>query len=820
MENSNQPRHDKNWGQKRILVVSFIGLPALFVVMGLAGYFWLLTSLPKTSGTVQIAGISSSVSIQRDENGIPHITAKTDDDAYFALGYVHAQDRFWQMEMMRRYGAGRLSEVMGDGTVGIDRWMRTLGLYRLAQSQISEMEQPVRRSMEAYARGVNDWLSGKSGLLGLEFAGFWYTPEPWKLADSLVWGKIMATRLGGNFRDEILRTQIAKRIAPGRVGEMWPAYPSDAPVTGAGAASQWSEGLLNDLITLAPNVMGKPTGASNFWAIGPTLTDTNDAILANDPHLGFSAPIMWYLADIVTPTLNIRGATVPGVPFHILGANASIAWGITSTQADNEDLFVEKLSGKDRLRYVALGNDTEFNVHQETIRVKGQMDQDINIRLSRHGPIISDLRNDTRLLGDDDHVVALAATYLFGADQTTAAFYQLNRATTWQEFQSGLRKIQGPVMNFVYADVAGNIGYQTAGQVPVRRNGSGIVPSPGWLGNTAWVGYVPFDSLPSDYNPVSSKIINANNRVIGDGDRYFISHDWAARYRADRIEHGLKDASKKTILQTQELQNDGLSLMAKDILPILIKAVRPGNKSVNSILKLLKNWNGVMARNRSEPLIFSTWVLELNKLIYADELGNLTSRYLKLRPRFLKSVLSRRQMWCDDVNTQDIEGCNQLINAALDRALDTLSEKYGSDRRKWAWGAAHMAVFKHNVFTRIPLLNRLADIKIASDGGNFTVNRGATRPNDKTAPFSHIHGPGFRAVYDLGNLHNSRFVIATGQSGNPLSEHYSDFVTRWRDGKYVKFRNDIRDGDVQGLDKLVLVPKSTNRANNDKEDIK
>jgi len=789
----------------RFLIIGLIGFPALVVLAGLSGVFWLRTSLPDTTGTVQLTGIQSSVVIARDRDGVPHIRAETDADAYFALGYVHAQDRFWQMETMRRFGAGRLSEVMGEATLGTDKWMRALGLYRLAQDQIGTLDEPVRRALEAYARGVNGWLEHRSGLPSLEFAGFRYTPEPWRVADSLVWGKIMATRLAGNFRTEIFRSLIAKRVTPERIGELWPAYPADAPITITGSLS---EHVLDGLSSLSPWPAGRPKGASNFWVLGPGKTDTGGAILANDPHLGFSAPIMWYLARLKTPTLNVAGATVPGVPFHILGTNGVIAWGVTSTEADMEDLFVEKLSADDPTRYVTADGDAAFESHRETIKVKGMADQNLIIRHSRHGPVLSDLRSDLRTLGEDGHVVALSATYLLPSDRTFGAFFYLNRAKDWQTFQHGLRRVQGPVLNFVYADVNGNIGYRTAGKVPVRAKGSGMVPSLGWRGDMDWQGFIPFDDMPSLFNPLPSLILNANNRVVGNDYPYFISHDWAARYRADRISQGLSTSGRISLKQVEALQNDVVSLMARDLLPRLLNMTVPEHEAEKTALTLLEKWDGSMARDRTEPLIFSTWVLELNKRIYADELGNLTSGYLKMRPRFLKSVLSRRTRWCDDITTEKTEDCALVVSQALRRTISRLTEQFGADPENWAWGKVHRATFTHRILTRIPLLNRLGDISIDSDGGNFTVNRGATRVNNQNAPFAHIHGPGYRAIYDMDDVANSRFMIATGQSGNPLSEHYSDLLTRWRDGKYVRLMDKARPPETRGAETLTLRPRS------------
>jgi len=777
---------------RRSILIVLIGLPVLIAAIGLGLGVWLWTSLPQHSGGAEVAGLSKSLIIRRDKAGIPYIRTDSDEDAYFALGYVHAQDRFWQMETMRRFGAGRLSEIMGEATVGTDKWMRTLGLYQLVEQQVEDLDAPVRHALLAYARGVNAWLGGKSGLHALELALFQYQPEPWKVADSLVWGKIMATRLSGNFRTEILRALIAKRIPASRVGELWPAYPADAPVSISGLDKSDVKGLLAGLAALPPWPEGLPSGASNFWAVGRDNSSTGGAMLANDPHLGFGVPIMWYLARIETPKMQVSGATVPGVPFHILGHNKSIAWGITSAQADLEDLFIEGLSPDDPTQYLTPDGEQAFDVRKEVIKIKGKPDQTLEVQESRHGPIISGIRGDMKSLTGDDHVVALSATYLETDDLTSGAFYHLNHATDWSGFIEALQGIQGPVLNFAYGDVEGNIGFMTPGLVPIRGAGSGVVPSPGWTGETDWQGFVPFEELPQMFNPPEGRVSNANNRIVGPNYPYFISHDWAARYRVERIDQVLGEAQgKMDMKQMMALQNDSGSLMARDILPRLLNFVTSDRETDKTAISLLRKWDGVMGRGRAEPLIFSTWVLELNKAIYSDELAGLTSRYLNLRPRFLKSVLTRRSHWCDDSNTPDPEDCAAQVNLALSRAVDSLKSRYGDTPGRWKWGDQHKATFAHPVLTRVPLLNRLANLTIPSDGGDFTINRGATRPNNTAAPFAHIHGAGFRAVYDLSDLSNSRFMIATGQSGNPLSDHYSDLLLPWRDGNYLAFDADV-----------------------------
>ncbi|MBT6095834.1 MAG: penicillin acylase family protein [Rhodospirillaceae bacterium] len=773
-------------------VVMIVVLLAVLVMAG--GGAWLATSLPLLwpvgDNRIETPDVQKPVKVRRDENGVPHIHAETDTDAYFALGYVHAQDRFWQMEMMRRFGAGRLAEVLGAAALPSDKWMRTLGLYRLAERQAKDLPAPVHAALEAYAKGVNRWLASDMGIRTLELALLRYQPDTWKPADSLLWGKIMALRLGGNWRGEALRAQIAKRIGPEKVAELWPAYPADAPVTIAAADTTLFAGLesLPAWPFGAPMglLVGSPMGASNVWALAPANSDTGGALLANDPHLGFSAPILWYLAHIDSPGLKLTGATVPGVPFHILGHNKQVAWGITSTQSDIADLFVEKTVEGDGGAYLTPDGSEPFITRDEVIAVKGAAPVPLPIRETRHGPVISDLRPGIKAVIDDDHTVALAATYLQPDDISAAAFYELNRAENWIDFNRALAKFQGPQQNFAYADTAGNIGLVTAGTLPQRSRGEGYVPTAGWTGDTDWTGIVPFAELPKLYKPTNDIIINANNRIVAPDFRHFLGYDWAAPYRAQRIQELLDDNDSRTATGQQRIQRDVRSRMAADLLPLML-VVKTESAINKKAVALLGKWNGVMARSKPEPLIFMAWLLELNRALYADDLGELTSSFLGSRALLVKSILTHRQHWCDDVRTEDAEEtCAEILVKSLNNAMKRLSKEFGKDMADWRWGAAHRARFSNPVLGRIPVVDRFVNLEIESDGGNATINRGAMRLNDPVAPFTHIHGAGFRAVYDLKDLKKSRFGLATGQSGNPLSRHYRDQLDNWRRGRMFR----------------------------------
>ena len=741
---------------------------------------WLYSSLPDLAGRVEVlAGLAAPVEITRDSHGVPRIVAASPDDAYFALGYVHAQDRLWQMEATRRLAAGRLAEVLGERALASDRFMRVMGFQRLVERQWLGLAADTRRAFEAYAAGVNGWMDGHWGALPPEFLVLGFTPEPWRPTDSLLWPKLMGPRLSGNWRTELLRARLASRLSPKQIADLWPPYPADGPVT-VQTAELWRDLPLDQLAQALP-ALGQ--GASNAWAVDGSRTKSGKPLLANDPHLGFSVPILWYLASLEAPGLKVTGATVPGMPFTIIGHNDRIAWGFTATQSDLQDLFVERLDPADPGRYRTPDGSLPFSVREETIAVRGEADHQFSVRETRHGPVISDL---VEFPGSDDgRVLALAATYLRQDDRTPQAILRLNQAGGWDDVVAAVADFHAPQQNLTYADVDGNIGFITPGRVPIRRGGRGRTPVPGWTGEADWTGFVPQSALPRVLNPADGRIVNANNPVIPDDYPYFISESWAAPYRARRISGVLAaDGPPRDAEAMARVQSDSLSLMVPHLLP-LIGDIQVAGEGARRALALLLAWDGRMDRNRPEPLIFHTWLRELNRRVYADELGPFFESYWTLRPQFIARVFTERQGWCDDTRTTRTETCRGLAAAALTRTVAELSHRFEPDMAAWRWGAVHRARFKNQILAAVPLIGGLTTREIESDGGPETVNRGTGRISDEDAPFAHVHGAGLRVIMDLANLSRSRFMIATGQSGNPLSTHYDDLLEAWRDGQYL-----------------------------------
>jgi penicillin amidase len=765
------------------------GLFLLVLVAIAGGLLWLRTSLPDTDGRIALSGLSAPVEIKRDAHGIPTITAASERDAAFALGFVHAQDRLFQMDISRRYGAGRLSEWLGPTTVSVDRFMRTLGLYRLAEQQYALLSPGLRATLEAYAAGVNAYLGRHRGAWPIEYYLLGATPEPWRPADTLVWGKLMALQLSGSFRSELMHARLAQRLKPEELAILYPPYPGDAPVT-LGDLAALRDLPLDRIYASLPAMVG-PVFASNNWVVDGKHTQSGKPLLANDPHLGLSAPSVWYLARIETPDVSLAGVTSPGGPFVVLGHNAHIAWGFTTTESDVADLFVERIDPADQTRYETPEGPQPFLVRREQIGVRGADPVTVDVRATRHGPVISDLGGNYGKVATAETVLALRATWLDPDDRTPDAAWALNHARNWREFRDGLKDFAAPQQNMVYADVDGNIGFIAPARVPLRGKGDGWLPAPGWSGDYDWTGYIPFDSLPQALNPPSGRFVSANNKIVPDTYPYFLSRDWDLPSRAARINTLLDATPIQSPDATAAIQADILSPMAKDLLPLLLQTA-PASGRGAAALDRLKAWDGRMARDEAAPLLFATWLRELNRLLLAKKLGDAFDDYWGLRPDVVRLILTKHPAWCEQ-SAEAPPSCAEALARSLEMALDDLTRRYGAETKDWRWGRAHEAAFTNQLLSRVPVLRGIFATRIAADGGDDTLNRAATFTRDENEPFADVHGPTLRMIVDLSDIAATRFMIAPGQSGNPLSPHYADLMGRWREVGYLTL-----DGGAEG----------------------
>jgi penicillin amidase len=778
---------------RRILV----GVIVLLFMLGGGFYLYLRSALPQTEGRIVVRGPRAEIRVERDTDGVPRIVAQDDEDVAFGLGFVHAQERLFQMEMQRRYGAGRLSEVLGPQTVATDRQMRVLGLYRAAEAEIPFLSTAMNRALEAYAAGVNAFLDARRGALPPECLLLGFTPERWRPADSLIWGKLMALQVGGNYRGELLRARMARTISAADLAFLFPEYPKDAPTTLADLAPIYSRLALDDLYKALPPVVG-PNYASNNWVVDGRHSASGKPILANDPHLAFAAPGVWYLARLETPQHKITGATAPGVPLVVIGHNERVAWGFTTTTADVEDIFIEKVDPADPGRYLTPQGTEPFQSRHETIAVKGEPPVDITIRETRHGPVLSDALPPGT--AEPGFVLALSATFTAPDDRSAEAVWEINRAADWPSFRAALRHFVGPIQNIVYADVDGTIGFIAPGLVPIRRGGQGWLPAPGWTGASDWTGFVPFNELPSGVNPPSGHFATANNKIVPDSYPYFLSRDWDLPNRAERIEALLAATPVQTAASSAAMQADTVSLMARRLVPLMTAGVARNDATAEAVERL-RRWDFRMDMDKVEPLLFTAWLREFSRSLLFGRFGDAISDYWDLRPRVMEAVLTERPDWCDDAKRPGEESCGSRLAEALEAALARLRRDYGPDMAQWKWGRAHVAVFANPVFSRIPVLRDWLEIAIPSRGAYDTLNRGPSAIRDEARPFEHRYGAGLRMITDLASPEDARMIVTPGQSGDALSAHYSDLTQRWRDFGWLV------PGRSSAVSTLVLVPE-------------
>ncbi|WGF87121.1 penicillin acylase family protein [Marinivivus vitaminiproducens] len=758
--------------------VSLVGLLGLAAVAALFLALW--SSLPQVEGQARLPGLTAPVDVVRDTFGIPHIEAADEADAYRALGYAHAQDRLWQMEFHRRIGAGRLAEAVGPAGLPYDRLSRALDLHGLAEASEARLPPDALRLFQAYADGVNALLSNRNGLLPPEFLVLGIRPEPWTVADSLVLTRLMALDLAENWRRELLRLRLRTRLDDAHMADLWPDANKDGPVTLAGAPSPRHLAALAAALPPAP-----PDGqGSNAWVLAGSRTATGKPLLANDPHMSNRIPGVWYLAHLSAPGLNVIGATIPGLPAVVLGRNDHIAWGFTNTGGDVQDLFVEEAVPDRPGFYRTPEGVAPFTTRREVVRVKGGESVTLDIRSTRHGPILSDVIGEESGTVGRDRLIGFAWSGLDANDITPATGFRLARARDWDGFVEAIRTYTSPQQNIHYADVDGRIGFYAPGHLPVREGGDGFEAVPGAEAGFDWRGTIPFDELPHAVDPPSGRLFNANNAVVGPDYPHLITREWEEPLRARRLDERLAGGGYD-LGDMRRLQHDTMSMLARDLLPVMIDQLGRSGPLSGEARRLLA-WDRVAAPDRIEPLIFHAWYAALARRLYGDELGDLFDSYAGSRAAFTKAALlgGTRVDWCDDVSTADRgETCPGIVRAAWADALAWLTLRFGADRAAWRWGSVHVLELRHPVLDRLPLGNVLAGLDLPMGGDGTSLNVGHARYDlSSDEPFTVRLAASYRGLYDLAEPDRSRFVATVGQSGHPLSRHYRDMSEIWLDG--------------------------------------
>jgi penicillin G amidase len=807
-------------------------LAAIIVAFGLgaAGFAaWLAyASLPQLIGEVRIAGLESRVTIDRDVLGIPLIAAENERDAATALGFVHAQDRLWQMEMSRRIGAGRLAEVVGEPGLGTDRFLRTLGLYRAAEAAMAHLSPAATARLEAYARGVNAVIESRSRPLPPEFLLLRHRPELWTPADSLVLVKTMALSLVESWRRELTRATVLAELPPEALGDLWPETRADAvttiPDTSAArgpatpapapdlAAIRAIGDQARDLLAALP-LDGAPGQGSNSWVVAGRHSASGAALFANDPHLSLGTPAHWYLASIKTPAGLVQGATLPSLPVVVIGRNESIAWGFTNTGGDTDDLFIERVDPEDSSRYSTPEGSVPFATREETIRVKGAEPVTQIVRETRNGPVLSDVLPGAAELVGTGHVLALRWTALEPEDRTIEAGMGLARAGGWEDFETAIGHFFSPTQNALYADAEGGIGVTLAGRLPQRRSGDGSLPQPGWTGDHDWLGLLPAAANPRARDPAAGYLLNANNRLVGPDFPHHVTRDWNDDLRARRIDAVLGAAIRAgevlDVEAMRRLQNDQRSIMALDFLPLLravdstaLDAASEVDGEARAILAAMASWDGESAADRPEPLIFQAWYRALVHHVLADELGERFAAYRGIRSDAMRHIIENAPEWCDDTTLPDsVQTCLDMAVRALATALKELRGSERGDWREWRWGEASRVRMAHRPLDAIFGLRRLFSLQTLGGGDAGTV---AVARYAHDAPYTTVMAASLRLVADLGEASTLHAILPAGQSGHPLSPHFRDQKAAWRDGRLHRIV--IADNAREARHILTLLP--------------
>ena len=821
-----------------------IGLLAIVVLLGGGGGFYFKSYLPNTvapksfpqiDGEIQLDGLDAPVDIYRDEMGIPHIYATTRHDLFFAQGYVHAQERFWQMDFYRHVGEGRTAEMFGEGQVASDKFLTTLGWRQRSEQEYQAFTPESKAILTAYADGVNAYLKDHDGeAVSLEYAVLKllspdYKIEPWQPVNTLAWTKALAWDLRSNIDEDIQRAILLKTLTPDQVSELFPPYPADHPVivnnigegTSANIPLQLSAiDIPNETLTavqknvsLLDNLLGPLSEGvgSNSWAVSGNLSATGMPLLANDPHLGIAMPSIWYQVDMhcmpksdACP-YNFAGFSLAGAPGIILGHNDRIAWGLTFAYEDVMDLFIEKVNPDNPNQYEVNGQWVDFETRKETINVVGGDPVELTVRTTHHGPVISDTFGALKDQGDpndkefvpfkeragvdlpENYVISLSWAALQTGDPFEA-IWGFNKAQNWEQFREAASLFHTPGHNLLYADVDGNIGYQTSGDVPIRKSGDGTLPVPGWTGEYDWTGYIPFDELPYTLNPAEGYIVSANQKIPPSDYSHFIASTWDYGFRAQRILDMIQSAPGKIdIALFQQMQGDNYDASAAVLVPFLMN-VELNDSHSEDLRSMLSEWDYQARLDSAPAALYEAFWKNLLADTFNDDLPEKywpegSSRWFEVVRNIAKDPNS--QWWDDKATTDKVETRDDMIVRAFKDAVTELEKTLGKDSSKWTWGDLHGASFNNGTLggeTSPGLIRNLFN------RGPFPVSGGGSIVNATNWKATQGYGvtnlPSMRAIYDLSNLSNSVTVHTTGQSGHAYNNHYIDMADMWRNIEY------------------------------------
>ncbi|MEM8631736.1 MAG: penicillin acylase family protein [Pseudomonadota bacterium] len=811
-------------------LMRLLTLAVLLVAGAVAVVYYLAAgSLPDYAAEHDARGLQHRLEIVRDNANVPHIFGQSDEDTYFGLGYVHAQDRLWQMMLMRRTAQGRLSELFGTRTLKTDELMRRLDVYNLARQSVAVQDDYAKVALAAYARGVNARIERiNTASLGRGAPEFFLFPPdiaPWTPTDSLAVAKVMGVQLSGHIQREVRRARAALVLPPDRLADLLP----EAPGQGIAALPDYAalfdspvfqmEFASRDPGFLAPVAPADLAGASNAWAAAPERSAKSSTLLANDPHLGLTAPTVWYLARLELEGGGVIGGTIPGMPVVMVGRSGQLGWGLTSSYLDDQDVHIEQLNPDNPEEYLTPGGYVPFETRQSILRVDDGDPVTLTLRWTENGPVLPGSHYDLGSVTPRGHVASVSWTLLSGADTTISAALEIMRADSVEAALAAGEGYIAPSQNLVLAD-ADTVAMKTLGAMPKRaeaHQSQGRIPAPGWRDENRWKGRIAYDLNPEFLAPDGGIVGNTNNKTLDRDFPLHVSYDWGDTQRVRRWSRLMGSREVHTRESFIEAQLDTVSPSARTLLPLVgrdlfftAEAAPEGTieRQRQIALGLLANWNGEMNEHLPEPLIYAAWMRKLQERLIRDELAGLASTFQKPEPLFIERVFRNVDdagAWCDVLQSAPIETCTEVARDALDDALIWIEETWGKNLESLRWGDAHTARHDHPVLGNAPGLKWVVNIRQSTSGGDNTLMRGATNgsyPN----PFLNVHGAGYRGVYDFADPDSSVFVTATGQSGHPLSRYYDDMGELWRRGEYVPMSLDPELARAAAVGVTVLTP--------------
>lgn len=795
----------------------FTGIFVVIVLILIFSFFFVnrivKKSYPKTEGDISIKGIKSEVKIYRDDFGIPYIEATNEDDLFFALGFVHAQDRLFQMDITRRAGMGRLSEILGTKAIDFDLMFKTTSFNDIARRLYENASPEIKRICKSYTDGINAYLDFAAGNYSIEFDLLNYQPEKWEPYQVYLIARLTAWELNLGWWVDVVYAQLQKKLSEEKLIQLIPDYPSDAPTIIQSKAKQesknsalslnrpefrYSDEIVDQLSRYfsvninARKFLGfnETYSGSNSWAISSKLSESGKPILANDPHLMYSVPSKWYIVSLNSPTLKVSGVTIPGSPSVVIGKNEKIAWGLTNLMLDDCDLFIEKLDSTGT-KYFFNNEWKNLEVKYDTIKIKDSTDIVIEIKSTHRGLLI---QFANKFLAKSKFSEAISMKWTgFEVSDELLTFYKINKAQNYKEFREALRTFNCPAQNFLCADVEGNIFYKAGGKIPLRNYSNFLFPLDGTNSLSDWNSYLSFDLLPEVLNPEIGFIATNNNPPSFDF-KNIVGNLWEPHSRAERINQLLKSKSKFDVEDFEKFQMDIISPYAKNISTHIVKAfanVNIKNHNLKRAVELFQNWDGRLRKYDPLSLVYNVFLIKLMENTFKDEMGDeLYKQFLfvgNVPLRVIYQLLNNNYpdsiSVFDNLETDKIETKDEIIRVSLAQSISQLEKDFGENFSDWSWGNVHQVRFKHLFSGQNKIIDKLIDIGPYPIGGDQTTLLNTSFKYYE--PFENYLGPSMRQIVDLSNINNSLIIITSGQSEHIGNKNYKDQSLMWLSGDYI-----------------------------------